>query len=55
MTTKKSTITFFDPFFIKFSGSQTFFEKLLVSFLEKYQHLYMGLLAQSLPIVEFYR
>jgi hypothetical protein len=45
---------FLTNFFIKFSGPQTFFEKFYPLFLEKYQHLYKALLAQSLPIVEFY-
>jgi hypothetical protein len=54
MITKKPTTIFLTQFFIKFSGSQTFFEKLLPPFLEKYQHFDKPLLAQSLPIVEFY-
>jgi hypothetical protein len=41
---------FLTQFSIKFSNSQTFLEKLLALFLEKYQ----ALLPQSLPIVEFY-
>jgi hypothetical protein len=54
MTTKKVYYYYFRPVFSKkFSGSQTFFEKLSLS-LEKYQHLYKALLAQSLLFVGFY-
>jgi hypothetical protein len=35
MTTKKSTVVFLIYFFIKFSGSQTFFEKRLDRFSRK--------------------
>jgi hypothetical protein len=56
MRTKKAYYNFFWPIFYKIQWFPNFFWKTFsLFFLENYQPLYMGLLAQSLPIVEFHR
>jgi hypothetical protein len=46
---------FFSPIFSSNSGAHKLFLKNVYPlFLENYQHLYKAVLAQSLPIVEFY-
>jgi hypothetical protein len=55
--TPKSLWFFFNHFLIKFSGSQTFFDKLLASFSQKistFMYKDKALLAQLFPIAEFY-
>jgi hypothetical protein len=47
-------IFFFICIFIKFWTPKLFLENFYLLFLENYQHLYKAVLAQSLPILEFY-